>query len=102
FVRDAQGRIKDIIDPAGQAMHYGFGTNGSLAAFTDRVTNTTTFAYTNTAFPRYLTGITDPRGIQAIRTEYDDNGRMIRQVDGTGHAVEFAHDLSNNREIIRD
>jgi RHS repeat-associated protein len=102
FVRDPEGRISQIIDPQGNALNYGYGTNGSLASFTDRETNTTTFAYTNLAFPHYLTGITDPRGVQAIRTEYDDSGRMIRQTDASGNVVQFTHDLSNNREIIRD
>ncbi len=101
-MRDPQGRISKIIDPQGSALNYTYGTNGSLAAFTDRETNTTTFAYTNLAFPHYLTGITDPRGVQAIRTEYDSNGRMISQTDGAGNVINFTNDLSNNREIVRD
>ena len=102
FVRDLQGRISQILDPAGNALNYTYGTNGSLAAFTDRNTNTTTFAYTNAAFPNYLTGITDPRGVQAVRTIYDDSGRMIQQIDGAGNVIDFTHDLPNNAEITQD
>ncbi len=100
FLRDTQGRITNIVDPDGKALRYDYGSNGSLATFTDRTTNTTTFAYTNAALPKYLTTITDPRGVKAIRTEYDNNGRMVRQIDADGNAVNFTHDLSNNREII--
>jgi RHS repeat-associated protein len=102
FLRDAQGRITNIIDPAGLSLTYTYGANGSLATFTDRLTNTTSFAYTNTAFPHYLTGITDPRGVQSIRAEFDDTGRLVRQIDSSGNVVSFNHDLSNNREIVTD
>ncbi len=102
FLRDAQGRITNIVDPEGLALTYTYGTNGSLAGFTDRVTNTTTFSYTNVLFPHYLTGITDPRGIQAIRAEFDDSGRMVRQIDADGNVINFDHDFTNGREIITD
>ncbi len=102
FVRDDCGRICQIIDPNGHALHYTYGWNGSLAAFTDRTTNTTTFDYTNAAFPHLLTEITDSRGVNALRTEYDAAGRMVRQVDGAGHAIEFTHDPANRMEIVRD
>jgi RHS repeat-associated protein len=102
FVRDDQGRISQIIDPAGNPLNYAYGTNGSLASFTDRATNTTAFAYTNANFPHYLTGITDPRGNQAIRAEYDDNGRMVRQIDADNNVITFNHDFSNHREEITD
>ena len=102
FLRDPQGRIREIVDPLGRSLIYACDPLGNLASFTDRETNITTFAYTNTAFPHHLTGITDPRGVPALRTEYDDQGRMIRQIDADGQAVEFTHDLAANREIVRD
>jgi RHS repeat-associated protein len=102
FVRDDQGRITQIIDPNGGALNYTYGTNGSLSAFTDRATNTTTFDYTNANFPNYLTSVTDPRGNQAVRTIYDDSGRMIQQIDPDGNAISFNHDFSNSRDIITD
>jgi RHS repeat-associated protein len=102
FARDAQGRITSVTDPAGRKLLYAYGSNGGLSSFTDRETNMTTFAYTNIAFPNYLTQITDPRGFNAIRTEFDSNGRMIRQIDAAGNVVEFTHDLADNREIVRD
>src|SRR6185369_15909455 len=102
FVRDDQGRITQIIDPAGKALNYAYGDNGSLASLTDRMTNTTTFAYTNVTFPHYLTGITDPRGNRAIRSEYDGSGRLVRQIDADGNVITFAHDFTAGREIVID
>src|SRR6185369_7199666 len=78
------------------------GDNGSLASLTDRMTNTTTFAYTNVTFPHYLTGITDPRGNRAIRSEYDGSGRLVRQIDADGNVITFAHDFTAGREIVID
>lgn len=102
FTRDLQGRITAITDPAGNSLVYSYGTNGCLASVTDREAMTTTFAYTNTTFPHYLTEITDPRGVKAIRTEFDDGGRMVRQIDGAGNVINFTHDLAHNREVIVD
>jgi len=102
FERDAEGRIQAITDPMGNVLHYDYGTNGLLSAFIDRETNTTTYAYTNIAFPHYLTAITDPRGVKVLRTEFDDSGRMVRQIDADNNVVEFMHDLASSREVIRD
>ena len=53
--------------------------------------------------PRHhLMEVRDPRGVQAVRNEYDDDGRLIATIDARGHRIEFAHDLSNNREVVLD
>ena len=102
FVRDGQGRIGQIIDPAGNPLNYNYDTNGNLIAFTDRNTNTTTFAYTNVNFPHYLTTITNPNGVQAVRSIYDDSGRIIQEIGPNGYVVNYTHDFSNNREEVTD
>ncbi|WP_341403488.1 PKD domain-containing protein [Luteolibacter soli] len=102
FTRNGTGRITEVTDPAGEKILYGYDTAGRLQSVTDRTGEVTSFHYEDTAFPNYLTRITDPRGVDAIRTEFDDDGRMVRQIDAAGNAVEFEHDLADNREIIRD
>lgn len=102
FTRDTAGRITAVTDPAGGQLLYGYDAAGRLASVTDRVGAVTAFRYENPAFPNYLTSILDPRGVEAIRTEFDEDGRMIRQADASGNAVEFEHHLADNREIIRD
>lgn len=98
FIRDAEGRIAQIVDPAGYVLEYGYDANGDLVSFTDRTTNATTFTYTD----HLLEDIYDPRGVRAIRSEYDDAGRLIRQTDADGNPIEMTHDIPNRIETIQD
>jgi YD repeat-containing protein len=75
FVRDLQGRITQIVDPAGNALHYSYDQAGDLFTFRDRDNSITTFGYNET---HGLLTIEDPRGIQPIRNEYDDAGKRDR------------------------
>ncbi|MGJ8639360.1 MAG: tandem-95 repeat protein [Opitutaceae bacterium] len=103
FLRDGEGRITTIIDPDGNTLDYGYEVGQSgLHTFTNRVDETTEFVYADARFPNYLTDILDPRGIQAIRTEYDDEGRIARQIDADGNPITFDHDLDNFAERVTD
>ncbi len=102
FTRDPSGRITIVTDPAGGEIHYGYDAAGRLHTVTDRVGQITRFYYENSRFPNYVTRITDPRGSNAIRTEFGADGRLARQIDAAGNAVEFEHDIADNQEIIRD
>ncbi|MBI2513923.1 MAG: hypothetical protein HYV96_18285, partial [Opitutae bacterium] len=87
--RDASGRVDYIRDPAGHDLDYLYDARGRLDSFTDRESNTTQFRYENTAFPLYLTKIIDPRGIAALRSEFDANGRLVKQIDADGKETVF-------------
>ena len=100
FQRDDLGRITNIVDAAGNAMSYQYDTNNNLVTFIDRVGQTNGFAYTNAAFPHYLTSITDARGITPVQNEFDADGRLIGNMDAFGNAVTYGHDLANNREYV--
>jgi RHS repeat-associated protein len=99
FTRDAQGRITDITDPLGKSIHYTYDSRGDLISVTDREGNTSHFTYNTT---HGLLTIEDPRGIQPLRNEYDDSGRLLRHIDAFGKTIEFTHDLSARREVITD
>lgn len=99
FQRDGAGRITNILDVAGNSMAYRYDTNGNLVTFVDRVNLTNTFTYDNR---HQLLTITDPRGIQAVRNEFDEAGRLIAQVDAAGNTNVFTHDLNARREILTD
>jgi fibro-slime domain-containing protein/RHS repeat-associated protein len=99
FIRDGQGRITRITDPAGKSLNYTYSAAGDLTAVTDRLEQTTKFTYDGNH--RVLT-IEDPRGIQAIRNEYDSDGRLIRHFDAFGKETEYVHDLAANQEIFTD
>ncbi|MFC7336898.1 RHS repeat-associated core domain-containing protein [Haloferula chungangensis] len=90
--RDAKGRITKITDPAGESIQYQYDTLGRLRFVTDRTDAKTEFVYASPRRPNYLTEIIDPRGISAARSEYDDDGRLIRQIDPRGNAVGFSYD----------
>ena len=100
FNRDVEGRITSIVDPDGQALLYRYDAEGHLIEFENREGEVMEFYYENTAFPDYLTRIVDPTGADAIRTEYDANGRMIRQIDAYGNPIDMGHDIPNRIESV--
>jgi RHS repeat-associated protein len=99
FQRDEHGRITGITDPAGNSMTYRYDTNGDLVAFSDRESNTNAFTYDGR---HNLLALLDPRGVQPLRNEYDDAGRLIRHIDAFGKVVNYQHDLGNRQEIVTD
>ena len=84
FIRDALGRISEIIDPAGKRLTYAYDARGDLRSFTDQVTNVTQYLY-STARAHYLTNIIDPLGRSALRLEYDSAGRLVGIRDALGN-----------------
>jgi RHS repeat-associated protein len=99
FVRDAQGRITQIVDPSGNALNYAYDADGDLVAFKDAESNETKFSYNDA---HGLLTITDPRGVQPIRNEYDDRGRLLSHTDAFGNKVTYKHDLDARQELITD
>lgn len=99
FIRDPQGRITQIIDPAGNAMSYAYDAAGDLTVFHDRESHETKFIYD----PRHLLlTYEDPRGIQPVRYDYDDSGRLTRVTDARGKVVTLSHDLGARQEVHVD
>lgn len=99
FTRDAGGRITQITDPSGATMSYAYDALGDLVGFTDRENNLTTYTYNSS---HGLLTIKDPRGVQPVRNEYDDSGRLIKNVDAFGKTVVYEHDADGRRETITD
>ncbi|NIS81748.1 MAG: hypothetical protein GTO14_16420 [Anaerolineales bacterium] len=101
FTRDPLGRITSIEDPNGNAMSYQYDANGDLVSYTDREGNTTTFTYLS-AIPHHLDRIEDPTGVQPIRNEYDESGRLVRHIDAFGKTIEYTHNIDTRQEIVVD
>jgi RHS repeat-associated protein len=99
FERDGEGRITTITDPNGNTLAYGYDGNGDLVTFAGQETHTTRYIYDDR---HNLIDIIDPRGVRAIRTEYDENGRMVATIDAEGNRIELTHDMDNKQEIVRD
>jgi RHS repeat-associated protein len=102
--RDASNRVDYIQDSSGQSLDYSYDDQGRLSSFTDRELNITQFKYENAKFPHYLTKIIDPRGTTAIRSEYDDAGRLVKQIDASGKETVFDRgiDASGRFEKVTD
>ena len=102
--RDATGRVDYITDPAAKHLDYLYDTSGRLASFTNRELNITQFRYENPAFPYYLTKIIDPRGVSALRTEFDAAGKLIKQIDADGKETLFTRgtDGTGRFEKVKD
>jgi RHS repeat-associated protein len=101
FNRDAQGRITEIIDPDGKAIKYSYDAKGDLIGISDRTNYTTEFEYENPR-PHYLTEVIDPLGRSAVRTEYDDQGRMVRLIDAEGHALDLTYTQGTSSQTVKD
>ena len=101
FVRDGLGRITDIIAPDGSQTRYHYDSAGDLVMASDAMGNDTTFAY-HAQFPHYLETITDPLGNRAIKNIYDENGRLVAQIDAEGNRIDMTHDIPGRKESIKD
>lgn len=114
FQRNDSGLISAIYDPNNitngpPAVQYVYDGNTNLMAVLSLVDAsgggtyiTNSFTYTNSNFPHYMTGMIDPRGVQAAMNLYDDSGRLIAVVDANGNTNQFIHNTDNNMEIVID
>lgn len=99
FIRDAQGRITNITDPQGKSIQYKYNARGELISKTDREGQVASFNY---ALGHLLVDYTDPRGIKVAKQIYDDNGRLVAQIDADGNRTELGYDEANNRQTVTD
>lgn len=102
FTRDPSGRITTITDPTGAQIHYQYDSQGRLRFVTDRTGGTTEFVYGSLRRPNFITEIIDPRGIPAVRSEYDENGRLTRQIDPRGGVTEHNYDPAGMTQVTTD
>jgi RHS repeat-associated protein len=101
FERDNQGRIVSVTDPLGAKVKYEYDAKGDLVAVIDRDGNTTKYEYNSTP-QHYLDKIIDPLGREAVKTEYDAQGRLKKTTNVTGSGVEFVYDPENSIQVVKD
>ncbi|HEX6162132.1 MAG TPA: PKD domain-containing protein, partial [Vicinamibacterales bacterium] len=99
FTRDASNRITQIAAPGGEVHRYAYNAAGDLSQYTDAAASITRYFYN---LSHGLIEIRDPRGMRPVRNEYDDSGRLVATIDAQGNRIEYAHDLSANRETVTD
>lgn len=98
FRRDNRSRITEITSPDGQKLRYAYNAAGDLVSFTSQGALTTTFAY-RIKPAHYLDEILDPLGRRAVKTEYDNQGRILYTIDAAGNVVEYDHSLDGFERV---
>ena len=119
---DASGRIEKIWAPMDQGgssptICYEYDAVGNLRKvrkLTDRTAADPNDAYETLTYEyedemqrlsptdHYITAIKDPRGVQPIRYEYDDAGRLIATIDAKGSRIAIDHDPAGRKETVYD
>lgn len=84
FTYDAQGRIASVGDHSGRSVSYDYDAAGDLVSVTDVLGQTWTYSYDAA---HRITQVTAPDQSFVERTEYDSQGRAVRQYDGEGDLV---------------
>ena len=103
FIRDVDGRIKQIIDPAGNPIEYRYDAAGNLAGAKNQVGQEETYLYEALGRPHYLTAIHSVCGcFTSLRIEYDDQGRLIGISNALNQTGQFSYDLENFTETMTD
>ncbi|QGJ71800.1 Hypothetical protein PBC10988_35090 [Planctomycetales bacterium 10988] len=105
FVRDEAGRITQVIDPDGGVIQYTYSEQGDLIRVEDQVGNITSLWYHDDR-PHYLEEMSQPgcgcAGTTFVRTEFDEQGRIVAQYDASGNAVTTSYDLQAQTETVAD
>ena len=99
FARDSQGRITQIVDPLGKPIDYEYDAAGDLVMTTNQLGSETRYIYDG---DHRLEDTIDPQGVRALRSEYDDEGRLVKITDALGNPVSLQHDLDGKRDTMTD
>ncbi len=98
--RDTQGRIVELIDPAGKSVRYSYSSHGDLQSMTDRSGNITQLRYAGTG--HYLEQVIDPLGRVGVRVQYDADGRLVKAIGGGGSQSTISYDVESNVVSVAD
>lgn len=94
FVRDAEGRIEQITDPAGKIYRYTYDSVGDLVSV-KTPDNPTPLTYEY--FPgHFFKKGTDARGNAEATNTYFADGRLQSTTDAMGKTTTYSYDLVNN------
>ncbi|MDT4935729.1 MAG: hypothetical protein QOK11_3621, partial [Pseudonocardiales bacterium] len=88
FSSDSAGRITKATRPDGAAWTLAYSSAGELVSITDPLGHATTYGYDR---GHRMTTVTAPDGVTYVRNTYDAQGRVVRQVNGDGHASTIAY-----------
>jgi len=81
---DDQDRIDVVSNHASQQVAFVYDSSGDLVSATDVLGQTWTYVYDSN---HHMTQANDPAGKETVKSEYDEEGRANRQVDGEGNLI---------------
>ena len=96
----ANGRISNITDPYGRSVTYTYDNQSRLIMVSGETCGTTTYTYDEYG----ITGLTDGNGNTWIQNEYDNRGRVVRQIDEEGRTAKFIYNdkKQENSHVLVD
>jgi RHS repeat-associated protein len=98
FVRDGQGRISQITDPAGKSYTYVYSATGDLANVTlPGVATPIKYSYDTS---HLIKSIIDPRGHTVSTATYYPDGRLQDVTDAVGNKTSYRYNLLTNTTVI--
>jgi RHS repeat-associated protein len=98
YVYDALNRVTSVTDPLSRVTTYAYDGAGRRTSQTDAKSQTTAYAYDNV---NRLSGVDYPAGTPDVSVTYDDAGRALTMVDGTGTTT-ATYDVLNRPTYITD
>ncbi|MFZ6029544.1 MAG: carboxypeptidase regulatory-like domain-containing protein [Chloroflexota bacterium] len=99
---DSQGRIESVSDYAGRKVKYEYDlTSGDLITVTDVLSQAWTYTY-DPVHSHFVSEVLDPDGNTVERTEYDTQGRAVRQYNGEDELVVGLIYLPSGEIQVRD
>lgn len=97
FTYDGANRVTSITDPLGRRVTYHYNAAGRLDIATDPAGGETHYSYD---VNNRMATITDARGIAYLQSEYDLNGRVIRQINADGGEYRYMYFGPNGLALL--
>ena len=102
---DANGNLCDsgtvatssCLSQTGDTYYTYDGLDEDVASMQDPSGNTTTYAYTDSAFPNLVTSQTDALGTNTWTYKYDDDGRLYQSIDPSGNTITTGYDADSRK-----
>lgn len=99
FTYDTLDRIVKVVDQTGRNVNYTYDNNGDLIQVIDVLDQLWTYTYDSA---HRMTNVLDPNGNSLERTEYDEQGRAVRQYDGENNLIVELTYNADGTTIITD
>ena len=90
------GQITTVTDHTGRSISLQYDVNDNLISLTDILGNVWDYEYDDTTNPHLLTEVVDPNNNTVERTEFDTQGRAVKQYDGNDNLIiEIVYGVDN-------